>query len=300
MLFPDWWGPSGILTGGPINFNERTFYAGAVALLLALVALVSRGGWRRKSPFVVLAGLGLAVPLNAPVIHWAVVHLPLFHSIYNSRMLLLFDLGVAVLAAFGLQALIDQPRESRRAWVVVVPALGAAVIAAASLHPSRSDIESTLRHFVAGTSYSEPRIIALTSVGWWSLFAIGTGVALLALTRMRRRWVVAAAILVLAAADMLHFAHGYQPIGPPSKVIPPTTPAVAFLKRHSDDGRVVGLGFTLANNWNMVDGLRDVRGHDPPEPGLRYFRLWRIANPFQPAQATLTLLDTLDARGCGS
>jgi hypothetical protein len=298
VLFPDWWGrPSEIATEGPHNYNERTFYAGAVALLLAVVALITQGACRRKLPFVLFAVLGLAVPLNAPVVHWAVVQLPLFSSIYNSRMLLLFDLGVAVLAAFGLQALMDRPRERRRAYVVVVMALGAGAIAVASLQPSLSDLTGTFRHFAAGTPYEDPRIIALTSVGWWLLFATGIGVALLALKVMRRRWPVTIGMLVLAAADMLHFAHGYQPIGPPSKVIPPTTPAVAFLKRHAGDDRVVGLGFTLANNWNMVEGLRDVRGHDPPQPSLRYFRLWRLASPFQPTQATLTLPDTLDASG---
>ena len=42
-VFPDWWGrPSELVLAGPANYNERTFYAGAIALVLAAVALASR------------------------------------------------------------------------------------------------------------------------------------------------------------------------------------------------------------------------------------------------------------------
>ena len=38
--FPDWWGrPSEALIAGPANYSERAFYAGALALILAVVAV---------------------------------------------------------------------------------------------------------------------------------------------------------------------------------------------------------------------------------------------------------------------
>ena len=51
-VFPDWWGrPSASRdAAGPANFNERTFYAGVVTLLLAWVGLLAPSGWRRKGP----------------------------------------------------------------------------------------------------------------------------------------------------------------------------------------------------------------------------------------------------------
>ncbi len=131
-VFPDWWGrPSEALLAGPANYNERAFYAGTAALVLAVVALVSRGAWRRKLPFLPLVALGLAVPLDAPLIHPLVVHLPAFDRVQNQRMLLWFAFGVAVLGAFGLQALLDAPRRQARAWAV----LGVAVAGASRRSP---------------------------------------------------------------------------------------------------------------------------------------------------------------------
>jgi hypothetical protein len=88
-------------------------------------------------------------------------------------------------------------------------------------------------------------------------------------------------VVLLAAADMLHFANGFQPMAPESKAIPPRTPAIAFLQEHRDEGRIVGLGGTLPNDWSLIYGLHDIRGYDPPQPTLRYYRLWRTGEPDQ-------------------
>src|SRR5699024_9388440 len=79
-LFPDWWGRESAfeapdVSAGVPNYNERTLYAGVVALLLALVGLLRREQWRERAPFAALAVLGLAIPLHAPVLYWLVTHL---------------------------------------------------------------------------------------------------------------------------------------------------------------------------------------------------------------------------------
>jgi hypothetical protein len=113
-------------------------------------------------------------------------------------------------------------------------------------------------------------------------------------------------IACLAAFDMLHFAHGYQPMGPPSKAIPPRTSAVLYLQRHAGDGRVAGIAGSLYNDWTTVYGLRDVRGYDAPEPSVRFEQLWRLLSPqqlgWQPYEINqlsfggMRLLDILGAR----
>ena len=61
-LFPEWWGRSSEhvvggfqFDGGGSFFRERAFYAGVIPLVLAALALVSAGAWRRKLPFALLA-----------------------------------------------------------------------------------------------------------------------------------------------------------------------------------------------------------------------------------------------------
>lgn len=294
VLFPDWWGdPSGRVVRGPVtslseslavevNYNERTFYPGAVGLLLALVGVAAGGGWRRRGPFLVLAALGLAIPLHFPGLYQLVTHLPAFELVQNQRLHFVFALGVAVLAAFGLQAVLERPAGDRWRLAVGLGALGVGVVAFAGAGASGSDVSDTLTHFVQGTDFESAGVLALTSVVWFALFACAVALALLA----ARRWpgrvaAVGAVVVLLGAADMLHFAHGYQPMAPPSRAIPPETPAIAFLKAHRDEGRIVGIGNTLPNDWSLIYGLHDIRGYDPPQPTLRYYRLWQRANPRQ-------------------
>src|SRR5215213_9072184 len=192
VLFPDWWGrPSGheaegpvtVLAQGlavPVNYNERTFYAGVVGLLFALVGVAGGGRWRRKGPFIVLAAL-------------------------------------------GLQALLEGPAEDRRRRLgVAVGALVVGVVALIGAGGVASAVRDTVTHFATGKDFSLDPVVALTSAVWYLLFAVGVLAAILAARRWpeRRAW-IAAGVVLLAAADMLHFAVGYQPMAPASKSIPP-------------------------------------------------------------------------------
>jgi hypothetical protein len=293
VAFPDWWGrPSALGIAGPVfhpqpgvsvevTFNERTFFAGVVGLLLAVVAVLARGAWRRKLPFVVLGALALAIPLHAPGLYQLVEHLPGFALVQNQRMHFVFELAVAVLAAFGLDALLEG-RAGRRALLAPLLGVLAALVAVLVLGPSGGDVSQVADHFATGADVLTEKALSLTSVTWLLLLACGVGVLLLAM-RHRPRWAtaLAAGLVLLAAFDMLRFANGYQPMGDPGKVIPPETPAIRQLVQHEGDGRMTGLDLAFPNDWPIVYGLRDVRGYDPPYPSLRLFELWKLVNPGQ-------------------
>lgn len=301
-LFPDWWGrPSGFeprelsvrLGPGrpvPLNYNERTFYAGVVGLLLALVGVCARGRWRSKAPFAVLAVLGLAIPLHLPGLWELITHLPAFDQVQNQRLHFVWAMGLSVLAAFGLQALLERPAGDRRRLAIGVGALVLGVVALVGASPSGQALSDTLTHFATGREFESAAVVALTSVGWYLLFALAVGAALFAAHRWpRRRTWIAAGVVLLAAADMLHFANDYQPMAPASKSIPPRTDAIAYLQLHRDEGRIFGVGTALFNDWAITYGLRDVRGYDPPQPSKRFARLWRKAEPQQRDWTAYTL-----------
>jgi len=275
-LFPDWWGrPSEQLYGGGSNYRERTFYAGVVPLLLALVAVVSPGRWRAKAPFVLLAMLGLAVPLRAPLVFDAVVRLPLLGAVQAQRMLLLFLFATVILAAYGLRAALDAPR-ARRTWIVVGAGVLTALVAGASTSAAGATAGSVAGELVRRARDAAPGTLALASVARCLIFiAALASVLLLARSGTARGRAVAGGLAALAVAlDLLHFAHGYNPMGPAKAVIPPRTPAIAYLQRHDSDGRITGIGRAMEADWPMVYGLRDVRGRDAPQPSLRFTELW--------------------------
>lgn len=289
VLLPDWWGrPSAFETADSptrtmfLNYLERTFYAGVVALLLGCIALGWRAAWRRMAPFAILAVLGLATALHAPGLWWLMTHLPVLELVQNQRLHVVFELGVAVLAAFGLQAVMERPAGQRWRLAVPLAALAAGLGVLTASEVSGADIGRVAEHFVTGADFEAAGVVQLTSVAWLALFALGVAAALAAAQRWpRRAAAIAAALVTLAAADMLHFAAGFNPSAPAEKAIPPTTPALEFLQARADEGRIAGLGLALPPDWSMRYGLRDVRGYDPPYPTRRYFDLWRTAIPGQ-------------------
>ncbi len=302
-IFPDWWGrpsafeaPLNVANASvlQVNYCERTFYAGTVALLLALVGVAAPGGRRRKLPFALVGAVALAVTVHVPGIIWAARHVPLLSSVEPERLHFAFEFCVAVLAAFGLQAIIDGAASGRQRLGVVLAAAfvgGAAFFATGA---SGDDVRHTLRHFLSGTDYRDTGVLALTAVGWFLFFALAVG-GLLLLLRLRPRWRtgLAVALVLLATMDAYRFVHGFQPMGPASRVVPPVTPALAYLQRHRAEGRVVGVGDVLPPDTGLVLGLRDARGYDPPNPTVRMLRLWRRVNSAQPSWKPLRV-DAID------
>jgi hypothetical protein len=294
ILFPDWWGRPSALSAShapqmhiireghevdyavEVNYNERTFYAGVVAVLLAGVALVARGGWRRKAPFAILGGLAILVTLHVPGFYDVVEALPGFNLVQNQRLHFVFELCVAVLAAFGLQGVLDRPAGDRRRFGLLAGAAVLGLVMVATVGPSATDLGRLVRHFATGKDFQSDHVLELTTVAWFLLFVAGVGATVWAVRRWPAwKFAAAAAVVLLAAIDMLHFAHGYQPMGPESRVIPPRTAAVAFLQEHRREGRIGGITYVMPQDWNLVYGLNDVRGYDPPQPTLRMYHLWQ-------------------------
>lgn len=308
-LFPDWWGrpgglPNPLVLHGPASYNERALYAGGASLVLALTALLTPTGWRRKAPFVVLGAIGAAVAARTSLVS-VVDHLPLFDHVQNQRMALWFVLAVALLAGFGLQAVLDAPQQ-RRVWGAVGAALLAALVAFLAVGTGAA----TFGHVVDQALHRAGAVtrdeLALASVLRFTVLVVAMAVVLLVVRRRPATGRLLGGLLVLLVAfDMLHFANGYQPIAPASKSIPPRTPAIAFLQRHADEGRIAGIGEALPSDYSSVFGLRDATGYDPPQPSMRFFRVWQITQPDQsPGSAfhirssppSLRALDLLGAR----
>ncbi|HEU4703105.1 MAG TPA: hypothetical protein VFS37_11550, partial [Conexibacter sp.] len=308
-LFPEWWGrPSEHFEARVFKFREGTLYAGTVALILAALALVSPGRWRVKAPLALIGALGPLVLVRAPLIYSAVIHLPLLNAVQPQRIILLFEFAVVVLAAFGLQAAFDA-RRSRRWPLVAALALlaGLVAVAAAAAAGGSATVSGVARQMLrradAGVEPVSSATLALASVGWWLLLAVAVG-AVLMLARSRPRWSgpAAAAIVLLLAFDLLHYAHGWNPMGPASETIPRPTGAVRYMRSHAGQDRIVGLGITLQTDWPTMYRLADVRGRDAPQPSLEFARLWLALDSLEVATvrrfdaASVNVLGLLGAR----
>jgi Bacterial membrane protein YfhO len=306
VFFPDWWGrPTGIFLGGPFNYNERTIYAGAVILLLAVASILLRSRWRTSFPFAILAFVGFEAAFGLEPVAWIVDHAPVLSHDRNARLSLLIQLGTAVLAAIAFEALLARPPPRLSVVMVFVAAAAVIGVGVAATHGSFQDLRTALHHFRTGDDFARPDVIELVSVGWWALLAVLLLVALLA-RRVTGAAMFGAAVLMLTVLDLGHFARGYNPMAPPDRAVPAQPPAVRFLRAHAGGERVVGLGVVLPADTSMQYGLEDVRGNDPPNPDKRYFRFFQLINPSQsggealavPALSPLArrMLNLLDVR----
>ena len=276
VAFPNWWGrPSGYVPpGAPSNYNMVNMYAGTVALLLATVAVCSRGSWRVKLAPAGLAALGVASDLGVPPLPWIYTHLPGFDRSRNQLLILLLDLGVAVLAAHGLERLLDRGRKGWPASGVAAAGLAVAIAGFVAAGPTAAAAGSTVHHFLTGAAEPDPVINRMIAAGWWVLLVTGFAV-MVALRRWLPPAAVGLALLALAAVDAAHFFDGYQPMPPPAAVFP-TTPAIRYLQTHQGSWRVAALAPAMPADTGMVFGLRDIRGLDPPQPSNAYARLIRL------------------------
>lgn len=296
-LLPDWWGrPNRFETAtSPLhsvnaNYEERTFYAGAVALLIALMGLTTRARLRRQAPFLILGGLGLALALHAPGLWWLAGKIPPLSLVENQRLHFVFELAVAVLAGFGLQAVLDRPGERRRQLAVALAGIAVALLAAVLSSGSLSDAGRVVEHFATGRDFRLRGVVELTAVAWLLLFALGVTAALLALRRWpRRAAAIGAGLVLLASLDAFHFAYRWVPMAEERKAIPPSTPAIEYLQAHRGEGRFVGTELTLGPEQAIRFGIADVRGYVPPFPTQRYLDLWLLAAPDQVAWMPTTI-----------
>lgn len=311
LFVHDYWGRQ---TRTPIEFpsamEENAYYVGALTLMLALAALVTRPSWQRAA-FAVLGALALALATGVEPFFEVVTQLPGFSTAHNSRLAVIFVFCIALLAGWGLDDLSGREltAERRRRLLVAgcaaLVALPVVVMAAKgtlapgrlgdalrvawlfqdppSFVPKAISKEATLSALnVAGPPEALKEVVRLASLLEWLVVA-ALAFALVALRVWGRVGAVAfvALALVLLAGDLFKASMGYNPGIPIDHAEQPATGAIRYLQSQLP-GRFVGLDATntearlppMAPDVPMRYGLYDARGYDYPIE-RRYDRFWK-------------------------
>jgi hypothetical protein len=253
-VIPDFFGnPTWHVTLLPLSlgYNELALYTGTVPLLLAILALLQRRDAHTVF-FAAVAVVALGAAVHLPVL--ALVNdLPVLRVAANGRLRLEYAFAVAILAGYGLDALVCQGR-SVVAWRVArTYGLGVLVLAALAVWG--------LLHARAGSSQLPLATAARAGlpVAWLGLF-----VGLLWLQRRGAlgRAALGWGTLVLVVVDLFTLGVEYHATVPraPTVVAPP---AVRVVLRDRSLYRVAGLGMALLPALSSLYGLQDVRGYDP-------------------------------------
>ena len=267
IFFPDYWGrPTGANVVGPSNFSERTFYAGAITLLLAGIALSTPRSVRRFAPLLVLGVLGLLSATDATDTSKIVSDLPLIGQTVIARMHFLFGFALAILGAAGLDALIKRLVPLRYLWTALAIAAGLGLAVLLAISPSPGDFGSALGGLPGGALKDRAAVLHTAAVLWWLVLLCPLALVALA---AQRRWLPRAglgpAVAGVVVLDMLAFAWGFQPAVPKDQFYKPVPPAVRFLQREQGSDRVTATYQNLPTDVGMHYGLRDIRGKDHPK-----------------------------------
>lgn len=239
--------------------NERhgwlaTAYAGSMLFAPALFALL-----RVRSPqkwfFGLTAIVGLGVGTNAPGFTHLLELTPGFQFAVNDRMIFFAVIGIAVLAAIGVDAWL----RGRSSFLPALFVSIAAVLVVCAVT------------FDSGLSPAYVRVNAARAV-LPLLFAA----AVLAVIRAPR---AAIALLALLLVQRVGEAGGLQPSVPRAAFYPPF-PGLELM-RDDEPFRMVGVGVTLPPATSMHYGLEDVRGFQAMTLGRYYdgMRLWSVEQP---------------------
>ncbi len=294
LVVPRYYGDdAGLPFWGPVNATETAGYAGVLPWLLVPAALLARRRRREALFFALLAAGALSVVYGLGPLPALVSRLPVFNTSAGTRLLIVLDYALAVLAALGAEALLRGPARGRLVAGAVGAALGMVGLVAAvdvfwsALPDPRAYLESTLGLLMqlpqepphpiaavpAGDSYQAANLLALAA-------GLLAGIGAIGLAGRQRRPALGAALLIgVLYAELWWHGSAVNTVLSPAD-LPPEPPMLARLRAEAavERFRVLNLGTTLLANVPSVGGIDDVGGHTTAQTG-RYAALLRLIDP---------------------
>ncbi|MCX6791869.1 MAG: YfhO family protein [Candidatus Gottesmanbacteria bacterium] len=246
FIAPDFFGnPATLNYWGIWNYGELIGYIGILPLLLALNAIVTRRD-RLTRFFAIGAGIVFLFLLPTPLAKLPFqFHLPVISSLQPTRLMVLVDVCLVVLAGLGLDAYLKKPNKKILFGIVfvgiVLCGLWVYVLHVPDMAVSK-------------------RNLMLPSVLW----AISSGLLLLAFI-IKRRWNTFFTFLIIAVTmfDLFRFGWKFTPFTP-TEYFFPTTKAIIFLQGQPKPFRVVSLdNRILPPNVGAYYGIESIEGYDP-------------------------------------
>ena len=246
LVAPDFFGnPATLNYFGVWNYQEFVSFIGTAPLVFALAALFMRRD--KKTLFWgALLTLTLVFALPTPIARLPyVLKLPFLSTAQPSRIIMLVDFALAILAALGLDHYLRKsPRAPLGSTLIVVSALALLLI-----FTYKSGLLVSQRNLIL------PLVITVV------VFFLLSVVHLVKKTKS----VIVLAILILTLFDLLRFATKFEPFSP-REYLYPSTKILSFLegKAKEEVFRVAALDDRiLPSNFNVAYKIQMAAGYDP-------------------------------------
>ena len=262
---------------GDIPYPETACFVGVAALLLACFGAYAY--WAKQTGnsdtfhtrfFIISAIVAMLFALGTPLNLFTYFGIPGFsQSGSPARDLVLWTLCLAILAAYGLEALL-QGRTLGRATVYTWAALLGVPLIATVLF-----IERQGQQFLRQIDRSDLLISLITAA-----CALPLALRLSRSTQARERSILAATFTLLVVIDLFRAGYGFNTAAPLTQVYPETQ-SIAFIQRQSSGTAGAGPRVAVLNaaegvyeqpgvlppNAATVYELRDLQGYDSLQTG---------------------------------
>jgi O-antigen/teichoic acid export membrane protein len=279
--------PLRTLDWGIKNSVEAALYVGIAPLVLAAFGLFAAGHSRAVHTMQAVWGvfglLALTFMFGLPT-YRLLLFLPGIDQLHSPfRWAFALTFSVALLAAYGLDAAL-RPENRRRARAAAVFALGAGAVLAAAVVVARvafPALEPAFARVLAGLALADRAFTdarMFFSVSAVNVLILAAALAATGAAVLARR---PAVLVLVAAADLLAAAWGFNPASSPAWA-EFTPPSIAWLSAQAEASRASGEGGwrylslndpTLAApdvfqaNMTLRDRLEDLRGYESIIPG---------------------------------
>ncbi len=250
FFVPDFFGnPTTLNYWGVFNYGEFVGYIGVIPLVFAFLAIF--WGRNRKTKFFAILGLlALSFALPTP---WAKlpfkIGIPLLSSSQPTRLLVIVDFCLAILAAFGLDTIL---KKKEKLTPLVFPALvwgflWSFIFLAPKVWPNAS--------WIVNLAVSKRNLILPTG-----MLVVGVGLIVLLFIRWFPKKVTLGLILIFVCFDLVRFGWKFIPFTKQEWIFP-STKTIEFLKSDnlpfrfmSTDRRIFPPNFSIAYRLPTIDG----------------------------------------------
>jgi hypothetical protein len=228
FIAPDFFGnPATLNYWGTWNYGEMVGYIGLISLFFAMYAL-----FRIKDKTimffaaVVTLALLFALPTFIAKIPF-VLDMPFLSTSQPTRLMVLIDFSLCVLAAYGFDAFLKNKKGDRKsvvlllAFIAVFAGLWMYVL---TLH-GKSDPQMLTNVLVSKRNLYIPTAL----LGFLTLFIIAMMVL-----KKKYQHILVITLLIVLSFDLLRFSSKFNPFVSPEYIFP-MTKTIAFLQKHTKD-----------------------------------------------------------------